>query len=243
MTKKLVQITTMALSLAMIIGCGGAEKEKTLKQRTMEATPDDIDPINALVGDVSESEMAAIKDDENQNQVATGSAEAGPDEDYIGGNQGVFLPTVKINNKVAKATYKVQTASDNPVVIQEGITSGVDFSIDPGTYDFVFTTKAIAGNPSTTLQGVEIQAGRRTKREVKFKTGQITLVTGARCVKTPIKIKPMRDANWLPGKYFTCKPIILMAGEYEAIKVKGKVPISGIKVYDGGIREILIRKK
>ncbi|HUT79250.1 MAG TPA: hypothetical protein VM285_16240, partial [Polyangia bacterium] len=81
-------------------------------------------------------------------------------------------------------------------------------------------------------------------REVKYKVGQITLVTGANCQKKPIQIRRKGATDWLPGKFSTCVSIILESGDYDAqMGGKGGIPISGIQVYDGGIREILIRKQ
>jgi hypothetical protein len=112
-------------------------------------------------------------------------------------------------------------------------------------YDFVFQTKSIVGEPEYTLRDVKIEAGRRVRREVKIPTGQITLVTGARCARKPLKIKLKGATDWYKGNFSTCKPITLMAGEYDAEVGGGKraIPISGIQVYDGGIRDVLIRGK
>ncbi len=160
---------------------------------------------------------------------------------HEGDHQGSFLPVIKIFGEPAKGTYSVKTVSASPTVVMENVPTGVETKIDPGTYDFIFTTEAVAGNPELTLREVEIPSGRRAKRDVKFKVGKITLVTGARCTKSALKIRRKGASDWMPGKYFTCREILLMSGEYDALR--GKTPNSGIQVYDGGIREILIRKK
>ena len=100
-------------------------------------------------------------------------------------------------------------------------------------------------NPEMTLRDVEIPAGRRISRDVKLPVGKITLVTGGRCVKKPIKIKQKGASDWYKGKFYTCQQMTLMAGEYEAEVGAGRrgTPVSGIQVYDGGIRDVLIRPK
>jgi hypothetical protein len=126
--------------------------------------------------------------------------------------------------------------------VQQGVKAGTEISLAPGMYDFAFTANTVAGHPDVSLRDVEIMAGRRLRREVKMPVGEITLVTGAKCQKKSIRIKPADAPEWYDGKYFTCVPILLMAGEYEAelSSKRERTPIKGIQVYDGSIRNIMI---
>ena len=210
-----------------------------MNEKGLAKVDENVDPVSHLVGDVGPGEIVEDKVEQPSDSVE----ESTPDVsgDVIEGHQGAFLPVIKIFGEPVKGTYTVKTATASADIVKENVPTGVETKFDPGTYDFIFTTEAVAGKPELTMREVEIPSGRRVKRDVKFKVGKITLVTGARCAKSAIKIKRKGATDWMPGKYFTCKEILLMSGEYDALR--GKTPISGIQVYDGGIREILIRKK
>ncbi len=225
-------------ALVFAVSCGGGQPQ-TLKEKELAQVDDNVDPVAHLVGDVGPGHI----EEDKVEQPSDSLEKVTPDVsgDVIEGHQGSFLPIIKIFGEPVKGTYTVKTATASADVVMENVPTGVETKIDPGTYDFVFTTEAVAGNPELTLREVQIHSGRRVKRDVKLKVGKITLVTGARCKKSALKIKRKGATDWMPGKFFTCKEILLMAGEYDALK--GKTPISGIQVYDGGIREILIRKK
>lgn len=244
-TTKLCLLATVALVFAFAAGCGGGQK-KTMKDKMLEDVEDDPDIVADLTG-IDDTTEVDVEEEEQPEQAAAAAGQT-PSEaggEVIGGNMGAFLPTLKINGKEEKGKYTIRTADTENTVVQENLVTGTQVDLNPGTYDFVFTTEAIVGQPEMTLRDVEIPMGRLIKREVKIPTGQITLVTGGRCVKKPLKIRPKGASDWYPGKFKTCVPMILMAGEYEAEVGGGKrgTPISGIQVYDGGIRDVLIRKK
>jgi len=224
------------LSLA-VFACGGPEKSRT--ERAIENMPDDVDPVSAAVGEVN----AVPVEDEKAEKPSEAPVAPEPESagDVIEGTQGAFIATIKVLGKEEPGTYRVLTATSDPVVVKEGLSTGVQVLLDPGTYDFEFSTPAIAGGKKHTLTGVEIPMGRLIKREVKIQAGRLTLVTGGRCTKSAIRIKEKGSENWLPGKFFTCQELVLPAGYYDA--ERGSTPISGIQVYDGGIQQVLIRPK
>jgi hypothetical protein len=237
-----MRIRTVGLAITLGIGfasvaCGGPEKSRT--ERAIETMPDDVDPVTAAVGNVApvpvEQEVA---EKPSEAPVAPETESSG---DQIEGTQGAFIATIKVLGKEEPGTYKVLTASADPIVVKEDLKTGEEVRLEPGTYDFVFSTPAIAGGKTMTLTGVEIPMGRLIKRDVKIQAGRLTLVTGGKCVKSSIRIKEKGGENWLPGKFFTCQEIVLPAGYYDA--ERGNTPISGIQVYDGGIQQVLIRPK
>ncbi len=238
MKTKLIPILVVLLVAALAVACGGDQK-KSINQRGLEGVSDDVDPVAHLVGDVEPEHIEDDTEEQPSDTVATPTSSG--EGDAIEGSEGAFLPTLFVLNEIVKGTYKVVTADESSTVVKENLITGEEVRLPPGTYDIAFTSDKVAGALPLTLRGVEIPMGRRIKRDVKYKVGKITLVTGARCAKSAMKIKQKGATDWLPGKFFTCKEIILPSGEYEALR--GKTPISGIQVYDGGIREILIRKK
>jgi len=235
---------TIAIAIMMSVGllaaCGGS-KQKTLKERVLEEDDFEGSLVDSIVGDVKPVHVVEEKPEE---AAAVPDMPADADKDVIGGSQGAFVAKVIVQGKEADATFRALTATAAPEVVMEGVKAGTEVRLDPGLYDFIFTTTSIAGSPQATLRGVEIEAGRRTRREVKYRVGQITLVTGERCQRNQIQIRAKGATDWIPGKFFTCEPIILEAGEYEARMGGARgIPISGIQVYDGGIRDILIRRQ
>ena len=238
-------ILSMLLGVVLLAGCGGPniDSESSLKERSLSSTPEDYDPMDAILGNNPDLDIAAVEAEENpQQDQMTDSGPVEADKDQIGGTMAVFFPTVTANGEEIHATYKVVTADADATVVMDNVKSGVETEINPGTYDITFTTKKIAGNPELTLRGIELQQGRRLTRNVKFPVGEITLDTpGNGCKRAAIKIRVKGATNWMPGKYSTCTPIKLMAGEYEA--KQGAIEISGIQVYDGGTRTVSIRKQ
>jgi hypothetical protein len=242
---KVKYIPGLLLGALLLTGCGGADvsQETSLKERSLSSTPDDYDPVDAILGDNPDLDMAAVEAEENpQQDQMVDAAPAEADKDYIGGTMAVFLPVVTANGEEIKATYKVVTADANASVVMDDVRTGVETEITPGVYDITFTTRKIAGTPELTLRGIELSEGRRLERKVKFPVGEITLDTpGAGCRRSAIKIRQKGATDWMSGKYSTCTPIKLMAGEYEA--KQGSIEISGIQVYDGGTRTVSIRKQ
>ena len=238
-------ILSLLLGVFMLTGCGGADvsKETSLKERSLANTPDNYDPMDAILGDNPDLDMAAVEAEENpQQDQMVDAAPVDADKDAIGGTMAVFFPTVTANGEEIKATYKVVTADADARTIMDNVRAGVETEITPGVYDITFTTKKIAGNPELTLRGIELTQGRRLNRQVKFPVGEITLDTpGGGCRRGAIKIRQKGATDWMPGSYSTCTPIKLMAGEYEA--KQGAIEISGIQVYDGGTRTVSIRKQ
>jgi hypothetical protein len=240
MTSKLNVAFAIALCIGFVAACGGGQGQ-TLKDRELESVDTEGSVVDSIVGSVTPVTVAEDKPEQPTEGPVTPIA---ADQDAIDGPQGAFVAKIIVQNKEVAGTFKVLTATASPEIVRENVAAGTEIRLDPGLYDFIFITEAVAGGGESTLRGVEIEAGRRTKREVKYKVGQITLVTGASCQKKPIQIRKKGATDWLPGKFSTCVPIILESGDYDAqMGGKGGIPISGIQVYDGGIREILIRKQ
>ncbi len=246
MKKQLLLVVTMVLVASLMAGCGGKQEKSATQRMLDDMGGDNVDMVEQLTG-IDDNTTVEIEEDEPTEVPTDQVADSTVDGDVIAGSQGAFVAKIMINNEEAPGTFKItKIADDNSeVVIKEGVKSGTEVTLEPGKYDFVFTTKKIVGNPEMTLRDVEIPTGRRVRREVKIPVGQITLVTGARCQRKPIKIKPKGADAWYKGKFFTCQPLILRAGDYDAEVGGGKrgTPITGIQVYDGGIRDILIRGK
>jgi hypothetical protein len=239
MTSRTSVVFAIALSIGFVAACGGGQ-DKTLKDRVLEDVDTDQSVVDSIVGDVAPAPVVEEKAEQPTGPVTPIAA----DQDVIDGPQGAFVAKIIVQGKEVEGTFKVLTATASPEIVRENVKVGTEIRLDPGLYDFVFKTDAVAGGGESTLRGVEIEAGRRTKRQVNYKVGQITLVTGSNCQKKPIQIRRKGATDWLPGKYSTCVAIILEAGEYDAMMGGKKgIPISGIQVYDGGIREILIRKQ
>jgi hypothetical protein len=241
MKAKLVLSLMMILAVGLLLGCGGGQK-KTMKDRMLEEEDDGTSLVDSLVGDV-EPEPIEEEETEQPTEVAEGPSEGAASD--VPAHEGAFVGVVKVNGNPVEATFTIKTATNNPETIKEGVKSGEEVRLSPGMYDFQITTDAVISEEDFVLRDVEIPGGQRIKRDVKIPAGQITLTTGARCAKRPIRIKRKGATTWIKGKFSTCKALTLMAGEYEAEMGAGKrgTPISGIQVYDGGIRDILIRKR
>ncbi|MCK9524057.1 MAG: hypothetical protein M0R76_13605 [Proteobacteria bacterium] len=232
--KSIVKILILLVAL-LLISCGGTRRTASPTEGIMKGVDEDYDPVTAILGKDVELDL---DDDDTDEEVASYEAPLAPDEDLIGGDMGVFLPTVTLNGKEEKATYTVRTADHTATTVHADVTTGQELTLHPGLYDMEFTSKKVAG--SVELRGVEIIRGRRLKRIVKFPVGEITLLTSERgCATAKIKIRRKDSGDWLPGNYSTCKPILLPAGEYVADK--GGTEVTGIVVYDGGKRNIVIR--
>jgi hypothetical protein len=247
MKKTLVSLALLAALVAL--GCGGGQRRGSMKDRLLDDVDDNVDPVVALTG-IDEGSAVAVEEDDPGAASAKGDGEptdVAADGEAIGGSQGAFVGTIMVKGKAVSGSFEVRRAESDGAVVKSDLRAGSEVMLEPGTYDFVFKTDTIAGSPEVTLRDVVIPKGRRIKREVKFPVGEITLVTGARCVSKALRIKPKGSTDWYDGKYTTCKAIILLAGEYEAeipgSRKEGATPISGIQVYDGGVRDILIRKQ
>lgn len=242
MKTKLVLLLITIFVAGLALGCGGGQK-KTMKDRILEEEDDGTSLVDSIVGDVDPDPIEEDAPEQPTEQAADAATESSGEA--IPGHEGAFIGIVKVNGNPVEATFTVKTATNNPEVVKEGIKSGSEVRLAPGMYDFQITTEAVVSEEDFVLRDVEIPGGQRVKRDIKIPAGQITLTTGARCAKRPIRIKRKGATTWIQGKFTTCKAIILMAGEYEAEMGAGKkgTPISGIQVYDGGIRDILIRKK
>ncbi|MCP4680306.1 MAG: hypothetical protein GY854_33415 [Deltaproteobacteria bacterium] len=242
-TKMFKSVVGFIVACSML-GCGGSQPESNT-EKLLDGEDENVDLYSHLTGIDDNTAVADDDEDEEQPEEAAAEAPADATEEIIEGNQGAFLGTLVIAGKPIKGSYTVKSATASGEVVKKNVPSGKEIRLDPGMYDFVFTSPEITGNPELTLRDVEIPSGRRIKRDVKFPVGKITLVTGARCAKKPIRIKQKGATDWIKGKFYTCVEMTLQAGEYEA-EVGGKkrgTPISGIQVYDGGIRDILIRNK
>ena len=244
--KKGKYILSLVLFAALLAACGG-KKEKTRTERLVEGE-DDVDLVAHLTG-ISDDTPVAYNEEESEQpgdaQPREDLSNTGKDEDVIGGSQGVFVGTIKIGEEEVKGTFTVRRATASNEVVMENVRSGKEIRLDPGHYDFTFQTERIVGSPEFTLRDVEIEAGRRIRRPVRMPVGEITLVTGGHCARKPIKIRLKGATDWYPGKFYTCQKLTLMAGEYDAEIVQGRsrTPISGIQVYDGGVRDVHIRNQ
>ncbi len=242
--KKVKYILWIALMAILVAACGG-KQEKTRTEKMIE-NEEDVDLVAHLTGINEGTPVAYDEQSEEQPGAEQPKSElASTDEDNIGGSQGAFIGTMKIGEEEVRGTFTVRKATASNEVVMENVRSGKEIRLDPGQYDFVFTTDKIVGSPEFTLRDVEIEAGRRIKRPVRIPVGEIKLVTGGRCAKKPIKIRLKGATDWYPGKFYTCQKLKLMAGEYDAEIVSGRhrTPISGIQVYDGGTRDVLIRNQ
>jgi hypothetical protein len=244
MWKKQIFFVGLMVSI-LAMGCGGKEKTRTAQ---LVENEQDVDLYAHLTG-IDDSTKVQVEADETEQPANANTMKqelgAEKDENYIGGSQGAFHPTLTLNGKEAKGSYTVRRADNTGEVVKENLPANREVRLDPGRYDMVFTTPKIVGSPEFTLRDVEIEAGRRLKQEVRIPVGEITLVTGARCQTKPVKIRLKGASDWYPGKFYTCKPLTLMAGEYDAEMKQGRatIPISGIQVYDGGIRNVPIYRK
>lgn len=234
------------VSIFLAIGCGGAEKKST-KDQMLDEVNDDVDVVAELTG-IDETTPVAVEQEtpkEKPAEVAPQPAEQ-PVDDNIGGTQGAFVAKMLIEGKETPGTFTVNETVGDGAVVMKDVPVGQEISLAPGDYDFTFVPAEVVGNPKQTLVNVGIPAGKRIRREVKIPVGRITLVpAGGGCSKRPIRIKLKGASDWYPGKFTTCEELVLMAGEYEGEMGSGKqgTPISGIKVYEGGIQNVTIRPK
>ncbi len=245
MTRTHLRTSIILSAVLTAVGCGKNEKSTTDKLLEGQG---DVDLVADLTGIDENTHIAPEKDDTEQPgapmQEQASPSEAN-DDTVIGGNQGAFIGIMKIGDKEVNGTFKVLKADATGETVLKGAKSGKEIRLDPGKYDFVFTTPAIVGEPEFTLRDVEIEAGRRLKRDVNVPVGKITLITGPRCARRNIKIRLKGASDWYKGKFSTCQELTLMAGEYDAMMGDGKrgTTISGIQVYDGGVRDVLIRQQ
>ena len=238
-------LVTLLASL-LLVACGGKQKTRTAE---LVENEEDVDLYAHLTG-IDDSTKVQVENDDaeqpaNQNTMKQELGGGEQDENYIGGSQGAFHGTLILNGKEANGKLTVKRADNSGEVVKSNIPANKEVRLDPGKYDLVFTIPKIVGEPEFTLRDVEIEAGRRVKQEVRVPVGEITLVTGARCQKKPVKIRQKGATDWYSGKFYTCVPLTLMAGEYDAEMRQGRnvTPISGIQVYDGGIRNVPIYNK
>jgi hypothetical protein len=243
MRTRQIRLIGLIAGLALILGCGG-QKNQSTTVRLLEDESDDVDIIEEITG-IDDNTPIVVEKDKNEGSSETEPDSLEKDEDYVGGSQGVFLGKLMIRGDETPGLVNVRTATESNEFVRKGMRANTEISLEPGLYDFTFIADNVAGNPEVTLRDVRITAGRRTRKEVKMPVGEITLVTGVKCKKKPIKIRPIGVPNWYKGKYTTCVPIVLMAGEYEAeISTKNEVtPVSGIQVYDGSTRNVTIHSQ
>jgi hypothetical protein len=205
--------------------------------------------VDDLTG-INENSRVAVEND-GQEQPGAGPGQENPapdgtkDDTFIGGSQGAFIGIMKLGDKEVNGSFNVLKADATGEVVIKDAKAGKEIRLDPGNYDFAFTTPSIVGEPEFTLRDVEILAGRRLSRDVNVPVGKITLVTGAKCQRKTIKIRLKGATDWYKGKFSTCQELTLMAGEYDAQMGDGRnaTVISGIQVYDGGVRDVLIRNQ
>jgi hypothetical protein len=230
------------LAMALVLGC--ASKQKSTTDRLLDDEKDDVDLVAELTG-IDDDTPVPMEPDEEEQPANHAEEPLSKDEDFIGGTDGAFVGKILISGAEAPGTYDVRTATESALTVQQGVKAGTEITLAPGMYDFSFSANTVAGRPEVSLRDVEIVAGRRLRKEVKIPVGEITLVTGSRCQKTAIRIKPADSPDWYGGKYFTCVPILLMAGEYEAelSNKRERTPIKGIQVYDGSVRNIMIHSQ
>ena len=237
-------IVSIAALFGFVALGGGGSQDKSMKDRLLEEEDDGTSVVDALVGDVDPVPIEEEQKERPSDELA--EAPTAPVGDVIEGNQGAIVITMSTpfeDKKEVDGWFTVKTATERPEIVMEKAPTGQDVLLDPGVYDIELHTDAVVGYTGQQMQGVEIPQGRRIKRPVKLKVGQLTLINGAGkgCRKAALKIKRKGATDWIPGKFKTCVPMLLPAGDYEA--KMGHVPISGIKVYDGGIQHVPIRKQ
>ncbi len=244
MNKKPVRLTLSVLVCAFALGCGGSRGKEPVTAKLLEDEPKDVDLVAHLTG-IDETTPVEVEQEPEQAQPVEQVPEDDPAAgEHVGGSMGVFVGTLKLVGEPIDGEITIKTADSQGTVVKEGVDSGSEVRLAPGVYDIVFTTKKLIGDPELSLRDVEITAGRKLTRDLKVPAGEITLVTpGKGCKRIAVRIKPKGATDWYPGKQYTCKPIKLLAGEYEAEYAKGKggTLIKGIQVYDGGKRDITIR--
>ena len=127
--------------------CCGSGKPTTLNEKGLAKVDENVDPVSHLVGDVGPGEIVEDKVEQPSDSVE----ESTPDVsgDVIEGHQGAFLPVIKIFGEPVKGTYTVKTATASADIVKENVPTGVETKFDPGTYDFIFTTEAVAGKVQT----------------------------------------------------------------------------------------------
>lgn len=215
-----------------------------MKERILEEEDDGTSVVDALVGDVDAEPIEEEASEQPTEAVA--DAPTAPVGDVIEGNQGALVITLSTpfeDQKQVDGWFTVKTATERPTVVMEKAPTGQDVLLNPGVYDIELHTDAVVGYTGQQMQGIEIPRGRRITRPIKLKVGKLTLINGSGkgCRKAALKIKRKGATDWIQGKFKTCVPMLLPSGDYEA--KMGHVPISGIKVYDGGIQHVPIRKK
>ncbi len=243
MTKsKLVAAAFLGIFIA---SCGGDQKSRTANLVEGEGDPDLVAELTGIdEGTYVEPDKQDV-DQADRPSSELGNPSAGKDENNIGGSQGAFNAKMFINGEETKGTYTIRKATNEGEIVRENVRTGTDVALPPGIYDMTFQTNDIVGNPEFPLRDVEIEKGRRAKRDVKVPVGKITLTTGKNCARKPLRIKLKGATDWYKGSFTTCKPLTLMAGEYDAEvgPPNRGTPVSGIQVYDGGVRDILIRNQ
>ncbi len=244
MLHKVRLVCVVCVIAGLLLGCGGSKK--SIKEQMLDDMDSDYDLVADITG-VDDSTPVDIDNGEEEQPVAP---VAQPDDDVAGeaiaGPQGAYVAQIIIEGNPSSGTYNVKDIAAGGEIVKRNVPVGEEIRLNPGMYDMVFTAAKVTGKPTFELNDVEIIKGRRIKRDVKIPVGRIRLVTGGRCVKKPIHIKPKGADDWYSGKFFTCQEMLLIAGEYEAVMGKlgrGGTPISGIQVYDGGKRDVLIRKQ
>jgi hypothetical protein len=227
--------------LLALVACGGAQESRT--EKLISDVDPNVDPVAELSGINDKSNVPVEKEAPPEKPAAAEEKKAAvSDEEIIEGTDGAFVVRILLSGKEVQGKITVKTPDSNPVIIEDNVPTGKEITLKPGRYDVTIKTDAITGAPEQTLRDVDIPSGRRVKREIKLPVGQITLVTGQNCVRKQIRIKQKGATDWFQGKFTTCEAMTLMAGEYEAEMVEGRnaTPISGIQVYDGGIRVVPI---
>lgn len=238
-------LLTMAFLLMLVGSCGGDQKSRTAGLVEGEKDPDLVAELTGIDDQTYVEPAKQDVEEEEQPSSELANPSAGKDEDNIGGSQGAFNAKMFINGEETKGTYTIRKATNEGEIVRENVRTGTDVALPPGLYDMTFQTKDIVGNPEFPLRDVEIEKGRRSRRDVKIPVGKITLTTGKNCARKPLRIKLKGATEWYKGSFSTCKPLTLMAGEYDAEvgPPNRGTPVSGIQVYDGGVRDVLIRSK
>ena len=167
--KSIVKILILLVAL-LLISCGGTRRTASPTEGIMKGVDDVYDPVTAILG--KDVVLDLVVDDTDE-EVASYEAPLAPDEDLIGGDMGVFLPTVTLNGKEEKATYTVRTADHTATTVHADVTTGQELTLHPGLYDMEFTSKKVAG--SVELRGVEIIIDLRLNRIMNLPVCEIPL--------------------------------------------------------------------
>ena len=146
MTRTNLRTSIVLSAVLAAVGCGKDEKSTTDKLLEGQG---DVDLVADLTGIDENTHVAPEKDDSEQPgapmQEQAAASEAN-DDTVIGGNQGAFIGIMKLGEKEVNGTFNVLKADATGETVIKGAKAGKEIRLDPGKYDFVFTTPSASRN-------------------------------------------------------------------------------------------------